>query len=187
MSQDNPVKFEATPTLVNNVVSWKLCLKNPPNSAPEVCGDGSASAPFPNISLDQNKPNYTLQFKIVNDNTQKNIQFATDALSIKKGEPVGPGLPKQIGGENGNGTKLFTFTDANSLPNNAHPTAVTISYGLNFTDKDGNAVTSIDPDITNGGTNRASFADYLLPVAVAFAAGILFTLLLRKLTVGRFW
>jgi hypothetical protein len=64
---------------------------------------------------------------------------------------------------------------------------VTISYGLNFTDKDGNAVTSIDPDITNGGTNKASFADYLLPVAVAFAAGILFTLLLRKLTVGRFW
>lgn len=189
MSQGNPVKFEATPTLTNNTVSWKLCLTNPPKPSPTaptpppVCGDGSATSPYPDVVLDPNILNYVLKFRIVNEPPGTDFRFANPALVIKSGNPTG--TDSQIDPP-GAAQKVLTIVDKNTLPSLAKPAPVKISYGLNFTNN-GQPVTSIDPDITNGGTNRFTWADYLLPVAVAFAAGIVFMLLLRKITKGDFW
>ena len=140
--------LEATPTLSGNKVKWKLCHTNP---QPAVCGDSNGT--YPTITLTKGQGEYPFQVTIVNDQTGKGIKFADGALVIKKGEPYGPGKEKQIGDVNGGGSKTLKFKDLNSLPNNAHPGQVVISYGLHFTDQNGDPVTSIDPDITNGGTN----------------------------------
>lgn len=187
----NDKSFEVTPTLKNGKVEWEMCRID--NGQKLDCGKSNGN--YPNVTLDTGKGAYTFKVTITGDQTGKGIKFAAnDALVIKKGEPSGPGTEKQIGTPSGGGNKVLTFVDKNSMPNKDHPDPVVISYGLNFTDQNNNAVTSIDPDIKNGGTTiiepppgggggriGESFADYLVPVAFGLVAGILLTLLFQYL------
>lgn len=155
-------KFEATPKLVNGQVVWTLCYTVPTTP---VCGNTKAT--YPDINLPQNQPSQPFQFKIVNDTTQLNIQFAnTNPLWIQaNSQPTGPVVNSQITNVSGGGSKVLTFVDLNNLPNPTNPSPVVLKYQLNFTDGQGNPVTSIDPDITNGGKTLSSYLTS--PVAVA--------------------
>jgi hypothetical protein len=142
--------FEATPTLnTNGKVSWKLCYINPPD--PPKCG--TTKADYPNIELVQDSGKNTIKFVITGDQTNLGIKFANDPLWIKKGsQPTGPVVNGQIESLKGHGTPELTFVDKNSKPDKADPSPYVLKYRLNFIDKDNNKVTSIDPDIKNGGT-----------------------------------
>ena len=163
-------KFEATPTLVNGHVAWRLCYTNP--LTPQC---GSTKATYPDISLPPNQPNQPFQFKIVNDNTGLNIQFAnTNPLWIQQGsQPTGPGVNGQIVNIAGNSTKVLTFDDQNTLPSPTQPSPVVLKYQLNFTDGQGNPVTSIDPDITNGGKTLSTSYTTSIVVAVTTVIALL--------------
>ncbi len=181
--------FEATPTLVGQNVKWKLCHTDP---QPAVCGNNNGN--YPDVTLTKGSGATVFQFKIVGDNTGLGITFAkTDPVVIKKGEPVGPGTEKQIEPPNGNGSTTLTFVDKNSMPNKDHPDPVVITYGLNFIDKNNNPVTSIDPDITNGGTQIIepppgagggrgySQSEYITAAAIALLVGILVGFFVHKM------
>ena len=141
--------FEARPTLdKSGKVSWTLCHMNP---NPPTCGDSKAT--YPDITLPKGSGKHTITFKIANDQTGLGIKFAGDPLWIKKGsQPTGPGIDSQIETPMGMGTSELTFVDKNSKPDKADPGAYVLKYQLNFVDKDNKKVTSIDPDIRNGGT-----------------------------------
>jgi len=176
--------FEATPTLVGNRVKWKLCHTNP---EPDECGENNGN--YPDVILGANKGNYDFQVTIVNDQTGLGIKFAAaDPIAIKKGEPSGPGTEKQIVDKVLPATNVLKFKDKNSMPNDNHPDPVVLDYQLNFTDQNNNAVSSIDPDITNGGTNTmyGDLYDYLLPIG-ALLAGIVLTILFRSFVLRRAW
>lgn len=187
--------FEATPTMVGNKVSWELCYLDVPNEPKSEQQCGKTKGTYPDVELAKDQGQYPFQFTIVNDNTGKGIKFAEGALVIKKGEPFGPGKEKQIGEiAASNSNKKLTFVDLNSLPNTDYPDPVVITYGLHFTDKDENPVTSIDPDITNGGNpgiidppsvgpgggRGISYADYAPAFAVGLIAGIVLMLLFQR-------
>jgi hypothetical protein len=184
--------FEATPKLVGNKVSWELCHLDFPNQPKPDQDCGTSKVNYPDVSLAKGQGAYPFQFTIVNDQTGKGIKFAEGPLVIKKGEPFGPGKDKQIGDVFGDGTKVLKFTDLNSLPNTNHPAPVTITYGLHFTDQNENPVTSIDPDITNGGTNivepgdggfwqGGGYSEHLLPASLGLIAGVVLTLLFQAI------
>ena len=145
--------FEAKPTLdKSGQVSWELCHTTP---NPDVCGDSKAT--YPDITLPRGSGKHTITFKITDDQTGLGIKFANDPVWIKKGsQPTGPGIDPQIETPNGQGTTVLTFVDKNSKPNKADPSAYVLKYQLNFVDKDNKKVTSIDPDIRNGGTTITS-------------------------------
>lgn len=141
--------FEARPTLdKGGKVSWTLCYMNP---NPDDCG--STKATYPDITLPKGSGKHTIIVKIANDQTGLGIKFADDPLWIKKGsQPTGPGIDSQIETPKGKGTPELTFVDLNSKPDKADPDPYVLKYQLNFVDKDNKKVTSIDPDIRNGGT-----------------------------------
>ena len=141
--------FEAKPTLdKSGNVSWTLCHMNP---NPDKCGVSKAT--YPDITLGRGTGKHTIEFKITNDQTGLGIKFADDPLWIKKGgQPTGPGVDPQIEPPTGKGTSVLTFVDKNSKPDQADPGPYVLKYQLNFVDKDNKKVTSIDPDIKNGGT-----------------------------------
>ena len=145
--------FEARPTLDSNgKVSWTLCHMNP---NPDDCGNSKAT--YPDITLPKGSGKHTITFKITGDQTGLDIKFAGDPVWIKKGsQPTGPGVDSQIETPIGQGTTVLTFVDKNSKPDKADPGAYVLKYQLNFVDKDNKKVTSIDPDIRNGGTTIAS-------------------------------
>jgi hypothetical protein len=192
VTQANPVLFQATPTLVGNQVKWKLCHMNPPSGTSPICGESNGN--YPDVDLGMNKGAYVFKFKIVNDNTGKEIKFADDNPVVKKGDPGGG--KKQIDMPNGKGTDELTFVDWNSLPDANNPDPVVISYGLNFVDKTKKAVTSIDPDITNGGNPGViepppgvgpgggggySQSEYITAAAIALLVGVLIGFFVHKL------
>lgn len=187
-----PQTFEATPTLVGTNVQWELCHTNPD---PDKCGTNNGN--YPDVMLLKGSGAHTFQFTIVGDQTAMGIKFATtDPLVIKTGEPVGPGTEKQIGPPNGNGTKVLTFVDKNSMPNQNFPAPVVLDYQLNFIDKNGKAVTEIDPEITNGGTTIIepppgsggsggySQSEYITAAAIALLVGILIGFVVHKMFFG---
>lgn len=141
--------YEAIATLKNGKVEWELCLREPADQA--ACG--KTKADYPDISLQANQGQYDFEFNIT-DQTNLGIKFAGDPLWIKKGkQPDGPSSDEQIEKLNGQGSPKLTFVDKNTKPNKDEPNPYDLKYQLNFTDKDGKEVTSIDPEITNGGSN----------------------------------
>ena len=164
-------KFEATPTVVNGQVVWTLCYTNP---NPDQCGDSKAT--YPDVVVPQNNGDQPFQYKIVNDNTGLNIQFASEnpVWVQANSQPTGPGVNSQVHKLAGGGQKTLTFTDKNSLPSSTQPAPLTLTYQLNFTDGQGNPVTSIDPDIRNGG--KTIFGSINNTVAVV--AGVIALLLI---------
>lgn len=185
----NDKNFVVTPTLNNGVVEWEMCIDN--GGQKEECGKGDGN--YPDVTLAKGGGSYHFKVSITNDQTGLGIKFAdTDPLLIKKGEPVDP-TKKQIDQINGHGTSVLKFRDKNDMPDKNNPAPVVITYGLNFTDKDGHTVTAIDPDITNGGTNiivpedggrfwggNADYSQMLLPLGLAFIAGIVLTLIVQR-------
>ena len=79
----------------------------------------------------------------------------------------------QIVNIRGNSTKVLTFDDQNTLPSPAQPSPVVLKYQLNFTDGQGNPVTSIDPDITNGGKTLSTSYTTTTVVAVTTVIALL--------------
>ena len=169
-------KFEATPTLENGQVTWQLCYTNPPQPPVPQCG--STKADYPDITLVPNSGAQPFQFKIVNDNTGLNITFAkANPIWVgASGPPTGPGVNSQVHQVAGGGKKTLTFVDKNSLPSSTQPAPVTLTYQLNFVDKQGNPVTSIDPDIRNGG--KTFFGSYEGQVAAVVTVIALLLLVL---------
>lgn len=167
-------EFEATPALVNNVVSWTLCYKgtNPPDC-------NSATKGYPNVDVPVNKADQTFSYKIVNDNTGLGIVFSPDPvpnppprydgpLWIKSGQkPTAPIISGQIYNVGGAGTTELTFTDKNS-------SSAVLKYQLNFVDRGMNKVTAIDPDIKNGGHNFFYVSN---PIPLVIAAAVALVLL----------
>jgi hypothetical protein len=179
------VKLEARATMNGGVVNWKLCHIDPPK--PDNCGN--AKSPFPDITLGANQGAYIFSYKIVQP-TGLGLKFSNEPIWIQQGsQPTGPGVDPQITILPSSTPTELKFRDANDKPNNADPDPVILKYQLNFVDQNNNAVTSIDPDITNGGTNTKSwdFADYLLPAGVSLLAGILLTILFRSLVLRKAW
>ena len=162
--------FEATPTLnTSGKVSWKLCHTNP---NPDVCGVSKST--YPDITLGRGSGKHTIEFAITGDQTGLGIKFASDPLWIKKGsQPTGPGVDSQIETLMGNGTTALSFFDKNSKPDQANPAPYVLKYQLNFVDKDNKKVTSIDPDIKNGGTTITSYDQATMLLA---GAGLLLLL-----------
>ena len=144
--------FEARPTLdKNGNVNWTLCYMNPPDPPKPQCG--TTKADYPNIELVKDSGHNTITFKITNDQTNLGIKFANDPLWIKKGsQPTGPVGDPQIESLKGHGTPELSFVDKNSKPNKADPSPYVLKYRLNFVTAENKKVTSIDPDIRNGGT-----------------------------------
>ena len=187
--------FEAIATLDNNSnVQWELCLREPVDQA--ACG--KTKADYPDIWLEANKGKYDFTFTIT-DQTNLGIKFAGDPLWIKKGsKPTGSGIDGQIEANTlkGQGTQTLEFVDKNSKPDKQEPNPYVMKYQLNFTDTGGNEVTSIDPDLTNGGTNQfyepggpgmfdpASSAFWMLLGAI-FMTCLAANLLARLIKLGR--
>lgn len=161
-------KFEATPTLQNGQVVWKLCYTNP---NPDQCG--TTNATYPDVTVATGIVNEPFQFKIVNDNTGLDIKFAdSNPLWVQQGaKPTGPGVDPQIPqAPGGAGTKVLTFVDLND-----NQGQIVLKYQLNFTDGKGNPVTPIDPDITNGGKAFAyETSAMVVAIGVAVMAILLF-------------
>lgn len=121
-AQAQPQTFEATPTLVGNNVKWKLCYTTP---NPDECGTSNGT--YPDVILGAGTGATNFKYTIVGDQTGLGIKFAaTDPLSIKKGEPNGPGTEKQIGPPGGGGSKVLTFVDKNNMPNPQFPDPVVL-------------------------------------------------------------
>lgn len=172
------MNFEATPTLVAGKVSWKLCYL--PQGKPKDCGN--AKSPFPDVVLGYNQGAYWFKYKIVGDQTGLGIKFSSDPIWIANGtQPTGPGIDSQIDNVSVTPQGELKFRDKNDKPDEYDGDPVILKYQLNFVDKDENAVTSLDPDITNGGTgNTLDFADYLLPVGAGLLAGMALMFLYRR-------
>lgn len=164
-------KFEATPTLENGEVVWTLCYTDP---KPDRCG---SKANYPDVDVPKNSGAQPFQFKIVNDKTGLDIKFSSDPIWVQaNSKPTGPVVDGQIGNIAGKSSKTLTFVDQNSLPSSSQPTPVTLTYQLNFTDGQGNPVTSIDPDIRNGG--KTFFGSYEGQVAAVVTVIALLLLVL---------
>jgi hypothetical protein len=165
-------EFTATPTLTDGAVSWQLCVVKPSSQA--ACGDGSQQHPYPDVTVPPGQGTPTFQYKITNDNTGLNIAFQQPPASSNIGpiwvqattKPTGPVLDAQIQSPNGAGSghTVLTFADQNS-----NTGTLVLNYQLNFVDQHGNAVTPIDPDITNGGHGVYSAASLLIAAAVVAA------------------
>lgn len=174
-------ELTAAPTLSNNVVSWQLCVVKPANQAS--CG----TAPnYPGVNVPNGNANQSFNFKIINDTTGLNIQFAPSPppasnpgpVWVQAGsKPTSPVVDAQIkdtkGGGNNN-TEL-TFTDKND-----NSGTLVLNYQLNFVGQNGTAVAPIDPDITNGGKSlNHGYSSLVLWIAVAVLLAIAILLYVR--------
>jgi len=174
------VNFTATPTLSGSAISWRLCHTDP---NPDNCGN--TKNPFPDVTLKANQGNYTFKFTI-NDPAKLGIKFSNDPIWVQQGsQPTGPGVDAQITQLTGQGTTELKFKDLNDKPNNGNPDPVILKYQLNFVDGNNQPVTSLDPDITNGGTNTKYYSDIWLPLGAAFLVGIMATILFRKFVLSK--
>jgi hypothetical protein len=174
-------EFEAKPTLNGSAVTWQLCVTKPTSQA--ACG----TAPnYPGVSVPQGQGNQSFKFTITNDNTQLGIMFAPSPppqsnpgpIWAQAGsKPTGPVLDGQIQTPNGaqNGGKMLTFVDQNN-----NQGTLILKYQLNFVDQQGNAVTAIDPDITNGGKSVAHPSQaVILAIAAAILLVVVATVVIR--------
>lgn len=159
-----PQQLEARPSLgSNNEVTWTLCKKV--QGGADVCG--STPDTYPSIDLGKGAGATPIQVRIAQDNTGLGIRFSNDPLWIQKDtKPTCSVIDSQIEQVNGAGTQL-TFVDKNSEE-------ILLKYQLNFVDQAGQAVTSIDPDIKNGGgqiidSSNNFLADYSTQAVIALA------------------
>jgi hypothetical protein len=172
--------FVATPTINGTEVEWQLCYINTGQ-----CGDGKTT-PYPDVTLKKNGGAAHFTFTIEGDT---GILFAPNPPSSdpnppadkpgpiwvhQKGEGNGPGVHAQVRDVQGAGTNELKFKDKNDRPNFFHPKAITLKYQLNFVDAQGKPVTSLDPDIKNGGKTFLAFS---APVAAAIGAALAIILL----------
>lgn len=183
-------EFTAMPTLTNGVVGWELCVVKPTDQA--ACGNGSKEHPYPDVVVPKDHGAATFQFKITSGITSPDVTFKQPPASSKIGpiwvqagtKPTAPVLDGQIQSANGagNGHKVLTFSDKND--NSGGP--LSLKYQLNFVDQHGNAVTPIDPDITNGGHSFFTPTSILITAAVVAAlVSALITLVLAPMVARR--
>ena len=156
-----------TPTRDSNGdISWQLCYNG-------TCGGPPDFVP---VDLGKTEVPQTIVVSI-NDPSNTGVSFpakVSDALWIQaNSKPTGPviGPPSQIVGAN-SASKTLVFTDKNKNP------PMTLKYQLNFVGPDNQKVTSIDPDIRNGGTTIIDFgiadaAVFLLGASISLALAAL--------------
>lgn len=156
-----------TPTRDSNGdISWELCYN-------------SACAGPPNyVAVDLGQTDEPQTFVVsINDPSNTGISFpakVSDALWIQaNSKPTGPGIgpASQIVGAK-SATKTLVFVDKNKNP------PMTLKYQLNFVGPDNQKVTSIDPDIRNGGHTVIDFgiadaAIFLLGASISLALAAL--------------
>ena len=146
----------------NGTIEWSMSTS----------GDGvSGQDPgkkFPWIKLPHNKGRYLFHVQI-EDEDDLGIKFAAcpDAIWIEKGTRcptawVKP--PEQITDIRRENSQL-TFVDRNNGDSQ------TLTYRLNFVDRDGRPVAEIDPEIRNGGGTGNIFSPNVAFISVGAATG----------------
>lgn len=112
-------KFEATPTLNNGIVQWKLCYLNPPSWSEPLCG--TTKETYPDVYVQVGKKNPQFEFTIVGDQTGRNIKFADNPIWIgQNGPPTGPVLHSQIN-DLKKDARTLTFKDKNDTWGDLRP------------------------------------------------------------------
>jgi hypothetical protein len=161
--------LEAIPSLDSGEnVTWKLCDK--------VGGQCNPNGNFPKITLPPGSGPATFTITI-NDVNHTGVLFDGDpnAMWIQPGTDCPQAYVFDSGGQipkynRVSDTKIM-FTDANSEKG-----SLTLTYSLNFV-RHGQAVTSLDPIISNGGccpgNPRGTSSSTILLLAVAFVALLL--------------
>lgn len=168
-------KLQATPTKdAGGNISWKLCDAKVPTD----CGT-LGSNPVTALPHSFFPKTYNFEITVTNDQTGLGIVFAPDPPS-PPGKDDGPlwiqantkpsefATDSHISSQSGGGTTSLKFQDKNK------GSAVDLQYRLNFVDSAGKKVTSIDPEIKNGGST-ISFAS---SATVAIIGGVVLLALL---------
>jgi hypothetical protein len=147
-------------------ITWKLCY------------NGTCGGPPDYVPIDLGKTDVPQTLVVsIDDPSNLGISFPAkvgDALWIQaNSKPTGPGIGpvSQIVGATSS-SKTLVFTDKNKNP------PMTLKYQLNFVGPDNQKVTSIDPDIRNGGTTITVIG---IAETTAFLIGAAVTLALAAL------
>jgi len=147
--QVGPISFTATPSMeANGQIAWSYCQTD------GACG--TAAGHFPPISLPQQQngaPATPVTITIAPNNLGITFAPGHDAMWLQQGagncpqsQVWDPGTPPQITGFARVSNTQIKFNDVNSK-------VADLTYRLNFVNTNQQAVTPIDPDIKNGGTN----------------------------------
>lgn len=154
--------IEVTPAQVpGQAITWTLCYKN----AATCGGPGS----YPAVDLGANTGPQIIIFNI-NDPANLGIKFdPTHPIWIQaNNKPTGPvvGPPSQVVDVTPANNTTLVFMDKNKGP------AMTLKYQLNFVGADNQKVTSIDPDIRNGGGTGKTFFGAAQATALLIGAAV---------------
>jgi hypothetical protein len=166
MQTQSPIPREITvqPTAIPTGVKWELC-----DVAANACG---GSGDYPQIILPAKSGPY--DFTVTIKNPIRGIRFAPVANDPTSADAalwvmLGQGQhPHQHGNGSNGQIQNPTLTSATTLKftdSNSNPSAMWLSYRLNFVDNQNHTVQPIDPDIKNGGTNLFNPTAVLLTAA----------------------
>lgn len=171
----------------DGTVAWELCVNG-------ICG-GPGHAPanaYPLITVPAKTHNPLFVVNI--DDPTHSITFASDASNPYSGAnavgfAVGQGHHHASGNNSGGEISNITLASGTTLVfNNANAGHGWLSYVLNF-QRNGQPVTSIDPDIKNGGGgNSFSFLSvFSTPQSAAIAIAAAVILVILGVLIGRAW
>ena len=165
-----------------NVVSW-FWLYN---------GQSGPASTFPVIEAKKNSGGHDIYFTVFDPQNQ--IKFAgydgpnpSQAIAIAVKPETGPQPPKPNSGIVTQGeVKNSTYGNggAQLLLDNANSKKLTFVYTLNFVDSSNNnqPVTSIDPELKNGGGGTVSYDAYVVVGAVLIS--VMLTLVFARFALG---
>ncbi len=149
-------------------IDWELCHKAPGKA--EVCGDAVNGYPVIDLGPNAGGNSGHQRFTVTIDDVQKlGITFSSDPLWIQANtKPTKHTIdPIQIYDVEQTSPTVLKFKDKNK------DDPVTLVYQLNFVGADQKPVTSIDPDIRNGGTTITSYDQATILLAGAGLALLL--------------
>lgn len=157
----------------DGALSWAMCHK-------QTCGGPANGTAYPTIYIDNGAKNPLMIFTIEGEN---NIVFRrgadpTDASEAFYVEPGKGKNPKK--GQNSDGQlENITLLNGKALVlNDKNTKDIFLSYKLHF-QQGGQAVTSIDPDIKNGGGGGSGFTMTAYALIGAVAGAVLCALFVR--------
>jgi hypothetical protein len=172
-----------TPSQGPGAIQWKLCYNSN-------CGGPGDNPPtkYPVIMVPADKQEHGFVV-VINDKHNTGITFASDATNPfdpAKALAVEPGQGHHptSGINSNNQFKDVTLASPTALvltDKNDNPSEMWLSYTLNFVDKNGAPVQSIDPDWHNGGGGSGTSSNTLLAIDLAITGATLLTLLVVAL------
>ena len=151
-------------------------------------GQSGPASTFPVIEAKKNSGGHDIYFTVFDP--QNTIKFAgyngpdtTKAIAIAEKQPT---APKPNAGIDTKGeVKEITFKQdgAQLFLDNTNKKIMTLSYTLNFVDSStGQPVTSIDPELKNGGGGTVSYDVYVIASSILISA--MLTLVFARFALG---